>query len=83
MGMSKKSKEKIEDVIREFDEKLEQNGLVRRTGIIDINNEGLILEEYAKIHSTCTIAEFTGDLIMLGLKMYKKERIIPFKKNAS
>jgi len=68
----KGKKEKF-GTLSKADGELENKGLTRLTGTMTIREQELILTEYAKVMRTCTIAEFTGKLITLGLKAYKGE----------
>ena len=55
---------------KKADDELEKKGMARLTGYMTIAEQEKIIIEYNKVQRTCTIAEFTGKLITLGLKAY-------------
>ena len=55
---------------KKADEAMEKKGMTRLTGHMTIAEQCKVLEVYSRVHRTCTIAEFTGKLITLGLKEY-------------
>jgi len=56
------------------DEKLEEKGLTRLTGIMTVTEQEKVIKEHSKAHMKESIGEFTGKLIMLGLKAYKEKK---------
>ena len=59
---------------KKADDELEKKDMTRLTGYMTIAEQAKIFEEYAKVQRTCTIAEFSGKLITLGLKAYKADK---------
>jgi hypothetical protein len=66
----RKDRTMIEAQRKKADEAMEKKGMTRLTGYMTIAEQVKVFEEYAKVQRTCTIAEFTGKLITLGLKEY-------------